>query len=176
MTATPAMKIKSKAAAFAPQKREEIEVAIEKIGVAQRERTRIQAEMNDELAVLKRDYEEKAKPFAEEISTLSKGVQAWCESHRDDLTRAGKVKTSSFTTGEVSWRITPPKVLVKGAEAVLDALRRFGLDRFIRTKEEINKEAILNEPEAVVAVKGVSITQSEEFVIKPFESQLEEVM
>jgi phage host-nuclease inhibitor protein Gam len=75
----------------------------------------------------------------------------------------------------VQWRLRPPKVVVKGLEAVLDKLRRMGLERFIRTKEEINKEAILAEPDAVKRVAGISIEQGEDFVIKPFETQLEEV-
>ena len=50
------------------------------------------------------------------------------------------------------------------------------LKRFIRTKEEINKEAILDEPEVVASVKGISITQKEDFVIVPFETELESVL
>ena len=38
-------------------------------------------------------------------------------------------------------------------------------------KEELNKEAILNEPEAVKGVAGLSIkTGVEDFVIQPFEN------
>ena len=44
-----------------------------------------------------------------------------------------------------------------------------------RQKEEINREAILNEPEAVASVPGIRIDQAEDFVIKPFEALLTEV-
>jgi phage host-nuclease inhibitor protein Gam len=63
-------------------------------------------------------------------------------------------------------------VRVTGAEAVLDVLRKLGLARFIREKEEVNKEAILNEPEAVSHVPGISISQGEDFVVVPFEAEL----
>lgn len=43
---------------------------------------------------------------------------------------------------------------VRGADAVLELLRSKGLIRFIRVKEEVNKEAILNEPEAVQGLPG----------------------
>ena len=47
---------------------------------------------------------------------------------------------------------------------------RLGLDRFIRTKQEINKEALLNEPEVAKGIAGITIkTGVEDFVIKPFE-------
>ena len=61
---------------------------------------------------------------------------------------------------------------VTGAEAVLDALRRMGLKRFIREKEEVNKDAILNEPAAVAHVPGIAISQGEDFVVVPFEAEL----
>lgn len=195
--AAPATKIKSKAAEFAPQTREEVAAAIEKIGIAQRERDRIQADMNDRLATIKKEFEEKAKPHGEEIESLSKGVQAWCESNRDDLTKKGKTKTATFTTGEVSWRATPPRVVLKAIDKVLEALKTFKLKQFIRTKEEVNKEAILEantlaaangpdekNPEVIKAakamkvlenIKGIQIAKDEDFVITPFEAELEKV-
>jgi len=63
-------------------------------------------------------------------------------------------------------------VRVTGVDAVLDFLRRLGLDRFIRRKEEINREAILNEPEAVACIPGITISQAEDFVVSPFEVEL----
>jgi phage host-nuclease inhibitor protein Gam len=158
-----------------PQNREDVSADIAELGVLQRERTRIQASMNDAMASIKAEYETMAEPVNEKIKTLSEGVSIWCAANRKLLTEGGKVKTHAFAAGEVRWRITPPKVVIRGAEAVLDALRRAGLTRFIRTKEEISKEAILAEPEAVAAVRGIGIEQKEEFVIVPFETQLEEV-
>ena len=43
----------------------------------------------------------------------------------------------------------PPSVSIRGADNVIELLRRLGFERFIRVKEEINKDAILNEKEAV---------------------------
>ena len=82
------------------------------------------------------------------------------------------MKTAAFTSGEVQWRLRPPSVSIKGKEAVLDLLRRLGLSRFIRTSEEINKEAILAEPAGVASVPGIAISQAEDFVIVPFQVEL----
>ena len=49
------------------------------------------------------------------------------------------------------------------------------LNRLIRVKEEVNKDAILAEPETVANIKGISITQREEFIVIPFETALESV-
>lgn len=168
-------RIKSQAApVFVPQTRDQVAEAIREIGSRQRELARLTADMNDELARVKEQWEALAEPHKKRVETLTQGVQIWCEANRDALTQGGKVKTAVFTTGEVAWRLRPPSVGVRGAEAVLDALRRLGLSRFIRTKEEVNKEAILNEPAAVQGVAGITINQGEDFVVTPFEAELAE--
>ncbi len=174
--ATKAARIKQEAAAFVPRDRDQVVEAIAEIGRRQRERERIQAAMNDRLASIKEKFEEEARPHNEEIQKLSEGVKLWCEGHRDELTQSGRTKTSNLSSGEISWRLRPPKVVTKAMEKVLEALRSLGLERFIRVKEELNKEAILTDPAAVEHVKGISISQGEDFIIKPFETKLEELV
>lgn len=171
----PNTRVKATAQTFACQTQDQAVQAIADIGRLQRDRDRIQASMNDEIAVIKQRYEMQAKPAAERITELATGVQTWCEANRDSLTNSGKVKTAALASGEVRWRTTPPSVGIKAMEKVIEALKSFKLDRFLRTKEEIDKTAILAEPEAVEHIKGISITQREEFVIVPFETSLEQV-
>lgn len=157
-----------------PQTRDQAALQIAAIGVDSRELTRLEADMNDAMAQLKERYETKAEPLRQRILANTQGVQTWAEANRDALTQGGKVKTASLPTGEVLWRTRPPSVRVTGADAVIDALFRLGLNRFVRTKDEVNKEAILNEPEAVKHVPGISISRGEDFVVVPFESSLSE--
>jgi phage host-nuclease inhibitor protein Gam len=173
----PATRLKQPAATFpVPQDKDAVVEAIAAIGRHQRERERIQAAMNDALAEVRQGFETQAAPHAEAIKGLSAGVQTWCEAHRDRLTQEGKVKTARLASGEVRWRTRPPSVSVRAVDTVLEALKRLHLTRFIRTKEEVNKEAILTEPEAVSHIKGITINQKEDFVIVPFETELEEVL
>jgi phage host-nuclease inhibitor protein Gam len=173
--ATPARKVKSTAARFpVPQSRDAVNEAIRRIGELSRERTRIETEMNDHVAALKESFEEQAQPLTAEIEGLREGVQVWCEAHRAQLC-PGATKTAPFPAGEVSWRVRPPKCVIRGVDAVLDLLKRMHLDRFIRTREEVNKEAILNDPEGVHGVPGISIEQGEDFIITPYETTLQEV-
>ena len=155
----------------------EVNAAIERIGHAQRERDLIETAMNAELAEIRARYEDQAAPHAEVIKVLRHAVQVYCEGNRADLTRGGK-KTYAFAAGEVSWRTRPPKVTVRGEGIVIATLKKLGLGRWIRTKEELDKNAILADPEAAALVEGVaglSISQGEDFVIKPFETKIEEV-
>lgn len=157
-----------------PQSRDEVIAHIAEIGVRGRELARLRAAMNDELARIKEGWEQRAAVENAAIEALSEGVQIWCEAHRATLTKNGKIKTARFASGEVAWRTRPPAVRLTGVGAVIDALARARLKRFLREKVEVNKEAILAEPEAVRDIPGIAIVQGEDFVITPFEAELAE--
>ncbi|HGU1528801.1 TPA: host-nuclease inhibitor Gam family protein [Escherichia coli] len=143
-----------------------------RIGDLQREAARLETEMNDAIAEITEKYASQIAPLKTSIETLSKGVQGWCEANRDELTNGGKVKTANLVTGDVSWRQRPPSVSIRGVDAVMETLERLGLQRFIRTKQEINKEAILLEPKAVAGVAGITVKSGiEDFSIIPFEQE-----
>lgn len=149
---------------------EQVQSAIKEIGDLSREHTRLTTEMNDKIGATSEQYAPQLKSLEKEIEPLQKAVQEYCEANRDELTEFGKTKTANFVTGEVQWRQRPPSVTIRGAESVLASLMRLGLDRFIRTKNEINKEALLNEPEVAKGIAGITVkTGVEDFVIKPFE-------
>ena len=147
--------------------------AIRALGDAQRELTRVETEINDQIAAITAGRKDEIEALKTRIDTLAGGIQTWCEAHRAELLDGGG-KEANLITGLVKWRQRPPSVSIRGTEAVLDALRRGGLERFIRTKEEPNKEAMLNEPAALAGVPGVSIVRGvEDFIITPFEAQTE---
>ncbi|GBL46252.1 putative host-nuclease inhibitor protein [Sulfuriferula multivorans] len=165
-------RIKAKASTYVPQSQDDCAADIRRIGDLSRELLRGTTAMNDEIAAITERYQPLLDTLKTQIEPLQAGVQTWCEAHRMELTRDGKVKSANFTTGEVQWRSRPPSVSVRGAEAVIEVLKRLGLARFVRTKEEINKDAILNEPAALQGVAGISINSGiEDFVITPFEAQ-----
>ena len=163
-------KIKSKAQAYAPQTLNDCAADIKKLGDLQRDFARYRADMNDEIGATTKRYQPKLESISERIETLQKGVQTYCEANRHSLTQEGKVKTANLITGEVNWRQRPPSVVIRGVDTVLETLERMGLTRFVRAKQEPNKEAMLNEPDAVRGIAGITIvTGVEDFVITPFE-------
>lgn len=169
----PKTRIKAKAQTNVPQTNGEAAADIRQIGDLQRQRLRVQAEMNDEIANVTQKHQPTLEALQLEITGLQEGVQVYCEANRADLTNGGKVKTANLITGEVQWRQRPPSVSIRGAESVIDTLKRLGLSLFVRTKEEVNKEAILNDPEKVKGVAGITVvTGVEDFVITPFEQEV----
>lgn len=167
-------RIKAAAQQWVAQTQDDVAASIRTIGDVNRDITRLQAAMNDEIAEVIQRYQALIAPQQERLTSLQQGVQTWCEAHRDTLTGGGKSKSYSFITGSVMWRMRPPSCTVRGAESVIDTLKRLRLARFIRIKEEVNKEAILNEPQAIAGVAGLSVlTGVEDFVIEPFEQTVE---
>ena len=163
---------------WVPADRDQVNEAIAEIGRCQRERERIQAQMNDRMANIKLIHEAAAKPHADRIRELAKGVQLWCEANRAALTRDGKVKFHEFATGVVKWRLTPWSVALNKVDEVLALIKAKGRkEDFIRTKEEVNKEALLDAREALASdpIKGIAFKQREEIAIIPHESKIEEV-
>lgn len=165
-------RLKTRAQIYVPQSKDEAAADIRKIGDLQRQLTRATTEMNDAIAQITQNFQPRVEAVREQLTTLQEGVQGYCEAHRLELTDGGKTKTANLITGEVQWRQRPPSVSVRGADNVIEMLKRLGLDRFIRAKEEINKEGILNEPGEVRGVAGLTvITGVEDFVITPFEQE-----
>lgn len=170
--ATHSPRLKTKAIAYVPQSRDDTAADIRKIGDLQRQLTRTSTEMNDAIAAITQNFQPRMDAIKEQLNLLQAGVQGYCEANRHALTDNGRIKTANLITGEVQWRQRPPSVSIRGQQVVLETLRRLGLERFIRTKEEVNKEAILNEPDEVRGVAGLNvITGVEDFVITPFEQE-----
>ncbi len=155
-----------------PQSREQAQSWIKELGDTQRKLGVVTAEMNDQLAEITDSYKPQINELTDKTKELQKGIQTWCEAHRDELTDS-KTKTANLVTGEVSWRQRPPSVSLRGIPSIIENLHTLGLERFIRVKEEPNKDAMLNEPEVASSVAGVTInTGVEDFVIKPFEQEV----
>lgn len=172
MSTAPKNKVKAKAAVYVPQSRDDCAADIRKLGDLQRQLARRTADMNDAIAAITAERQPLLDELKLQAEALATAVQTWCEANRDALTEGGKTKTANLVTGDVSWRTRPPACAVRGADAVIETLKRLGLQRFVRSRDEVNKEAILNEPDAVRGVAGISIvTGVEDFSITPFEQE-----
>jgi phage host-nuclease inhibitor protein Gam len=161
-----------------PQDDSEARSAIREIGELNRDVMRLEAEMNDKIAALQQEYGEKVAPLRGTITVKTDGLKMFCEVNRDRLTGGGKVKFARFATGQISWRSRPAKVTIRGADDVLAAIKAVGLAaKFIRTKEEINKEAMLDDRVTAGMIRGVSIgSEGEDFIVEPFETELAEAV
>lgn len=164
-----AKKQKAKAAGFVCQSKDQTIESIRALGDAQRELTRLETEINDQVAEITAARKEEIDALRTLIETLTSGIHTWCEAHRAELCASGG-KTANLITGEVAWRQRPPSVSIRAVDKVMETLRALGLSRFIRNKEEPNKEAMLADPKSVSGIAGINIvTGVEDFAVTPFE-------
>lgn len=155
-------------AADAPQSMAQVQSDIRTIGDLQREHTRLLTELNDYIADRTDKMAPQLKALSEQIIAKQRGVQTWCEVHREEI--CGKGKTANLVTGEVSWRTRPPSVRVAGEDAVIAWLYQNGHADLVRTKEAINKDAILNLGKEAPKIPGITIVSGvEDFCVAPFE-------
>lgn len=163
-------KAKAKALTRVPQDREGAVWAVGRIGTLRREIATRKAAADEQVRIIGEKVEEALAPLAEELRDHEAGLQAWCEANRVQLTNGGKVKFADFGTGRISWRMRPQKVTIRGVEAVIEGCKRLGLTRFLRVKEEINKDAMLADADTARTVAGVTIvSEGEDFVVEPAE-------
>lgn len=163
---------KALALAYACQTKDQTMDAIRTLGDTQRELTRIETEMNDAIAEITSARKTEIEVMKTRIEALVNGIQTWCEANRAELCKNGS-KTANLITGEVSWRQRPPSISIRAVDKVLETLKALKLDRFIRTKEEPNKEAMLADPKTVQGIAGVTInTGVEDFAVTPFEQEV----
>lgn len=167
-------KAKAKAkAAPAAQSRDEVVQLIGRMGDLSRQMAREEADYGDKAARLKTAYEARVEPLSAEFEAAQAKVQGWCEANRAAITREGKVKFAKFTTGEVKWRARPASVKIRGMDAVITLLKAPELRHFLREKFEVNRDALLADPDAANAIPGVSVSsEGEDFVVEPHNPEL----
>lgn len=158
-----------------PQSIEEVDGMVAQIGELQREVQSIEISMNQQIEAIKVQCGSQADLRKQAIAELMKSIQPYMEVNRDNLTDGGKTKTVKLRSGTISWRLTPKAVTVRGVEQVISRFKQLGLTQYLRVKTEIDKQSILANPDQALAVEGVKLTQREEFVVTPSESQAEVV-
>ncbi len=162
-----------------PQSRADAAREIATLGKLRNQIDRAKAKADTRIATIETALADELAPLVDEQKERVKNLHAYCAANRQELTDQGKTKTVAFETGEVKWRNTPKKVTLSKIADIIPRLRTAGLSKFLRTKEEIDKEAILKDEasrEQASAIKGITISSREEFAIKPNETAVEEVL
>lgn len=160
-----------------PQNQEEANNYIADIGIAQRKRDKLKASMNDKIEKIRTEYASQVKVLNDDIKDKTEGLSIWAAANRSELTKGGRVKFAKLAMGEINWRKLPARVNIRGKEKVIEVCKSLGLEKFIRVKEDINKEAMRDDMEAAMAITGVSIgSDGEQFVVKPNETEIEEAI
>lgn len=135
------------------------------------------AEMEKEITKIRDEYAEWINRLNTDVEQAFADVQAWAEANPAEF---GKKKSIETVHGTLGFRTGQPqlKLLVKklGWQNVLDRIKSFKLEKlYIRSSEEVNKEALLNDRDAqslvatgkviTIADLGVKAVQEETFYV-----------
>jgi phage host-nuclease inhibitor protein Gam len=116
---------------------------------------------------IRRALEPQRRKLEGELQELVLGLLKYATQHRERLTEGGKVKTVIWPAGKLQWRLTPRSVRLSDVAKVLAELKKRRLTRYIRVKEEIDRNALLAEEEIASRIPGVEFVQYEQFIVQP---------
>ncbi len=138
------------------------------IGGAQVQLSRLKASLDVAVAQANLAYETAAAPLRTAITTDTELLRGYFDANRSTLL-TGTKKSVALSTGMIGLKKTTAKVVVADVDALLTLLEQDRkLRRFIRTKSEIDRAALLAEPKVAATIKGVSIEGGEDaFFVKP---------
>ena len=120
---------------------------------------RAEALMNDQITEIKKAYEEKVSPLADENKDLEKQIELFTKSHIHEFTDK---KTRELTYGRVGFRKVS-EIVTRNIKAIIGACRQHGMDDCIRISEKLDKEALEKYNDAALEAVGAHRKESEKY-------------
>jgi phage host-nuclease inhibitor protein Gam len=102
-----------------------------------------------------------------EITVIFESIFRFAQENKIALTNHNRIRTVKLLTGKFGWRESPSSIHITNKKTVMESIQKLGLKNFIRYEPEIDKEAMLKEPDVAKTINGVSIKKPEMFFIKP---------
>lgn len=147
---------------------EDVNLAMRDIGLWQRDLDAIDTQANKEIAEIKTKASKAGEPLRDKISATVAKIQAFAEYNKDDYFVDRKSVDLSF--GTMGWRKSTSISIKK--TTTLELLKKLKLDKYIRVKEEPNKETMAElDDDTLASVDAVRKVKNDFFV----EAKTEEV-
>lgn len=141
----------------------------------------IQAKIAEEEARLNRIEQEARQEFKQRTEAiyarkeeLERILEEFCVRNKYEFE---KIRTRELVHGIIGFRTNPPKVALLNRKynvnTVIELLKKLKMSRFIRVKEDIDKESIISEylakeiDDVKLASVGLKIDQAETFICEP---------
>jgi phage host-nuclease inhibitor protein Gam len=128
---------------------QEADEALLQIGRLDREIEAHEAAAQKYIESIKEDLIQRVKPRQEIKAALEMQLQAFCEARREEM----KGKSRKLNFGTVSFRQST-RIVIRGVQACIAALKSLNLHDFIRVKESPDKDKMKDLDDAVLAKVG----------------------
>jgi phage host-nuclease inhibitor protein Gam len=152
---------------------EEVDQSLLRLGQVEAFVQKREAEMNEKIQLLRDGFDRTTSAPRTETKLLQDEIEAFCILHKDEFEKS---RSKDLVHGSVSFRVGNPSVAALNRKysfkTIIELLKRLGLAKlYLRTKEEIDKEAILADYAAKkisddkLAAAGIKVDQKESFNI-----------
>lgn len=151
---------------------DEVDNALAHIAARRRQVAIVETGMNEKIDKIKQDAAEECEPALQEIVILEQAILRYAEAQKATL--FGTRKSLALTFGIIGYRASSKlKTLAKWTwERVLQTLRDNEYRKYIRVKEDVDKEALRELPPELLAKIGVKIVQEDVFYYELEEQEL----
>ncbi|MBU1096872.1 MAG: host-nuclease inhibitor Gam family protein [Bacteroidetes bacterium] len=129
-----------------------------------------EADMNNKIQKIKDKFDEETKEARASKELLEKELSAFCLLNKSEFQ---KNRTKTLLFGKVGFRTTPPKVTQLNRKytvaTTIELLKKIFTGKFLRTKEEMDKEALLAAyacgelTDDKLAAVGLKVDQEDQF-------------
>ncbi len=143
--------------------------------------SKAEANMNAKMQALRQKFDEETQDDRAKAEFIEKEIEQYCIINHAKFDRQ---RTIELTHGSIGFRTNPPKVnqLNKkySVQTSLELIKRIFTGKYLRTKEEIDKEAILTDyatkaiTDEQIAGVGLRIDQGEKFFCEPKWEEIQE--
>lgn len=143
---------------------EQANVMLAEIAERQRGIDLIKAGLNEKIDGLKTQAEAECAPLLQEMEEREQALARFAEAHKESLFNKPKSRELSF--GELGFRSSTSTVLLNRKwnwGMVVEALKQKRLGKYIRTKQEVDKEAVRALSEKKLAAVGLKVKEVDAF-------------
>ncbi len=151
---------------------EDVDACLKAMSDAENQLSVITAEMNAAIAQAKKEAEEKAAEYKEQIKQNEGKIKEFTTIRKEDL----KGKSKQLTFGTVGFRQSTKLLLPSDTAEVILKLRENGMADCINVKETINKDTVKSYPEEDILRIGGYLQRSDTFWYETDKDTLAEAM
>lgn len=142
---------------------DEVNEAMKRLAELNIQKKTLENEQNRQIDEIKKATSLKADEVIKEIKSVEKDIMRFAEQNRAEFT---KKRTKVLTFGKIAFRYTK-SVWCGNVPAAVKALKSYALEKYLRIKEELNKELLLEADPMILGKCGIIIKAEDKICVEP---------
>lgn len=142
---------------------DEVNEAMKRLAELNIQKKTLETEQNRQIDEIKKETSLKADVIIKDIISVEKDIIRFAEQNRAEFT---KKRTKVLTFGKISFRYSK-RVSCSNAQTAIKALKSFAMDKYIRIKEKLNKELLIEADPMILGKCGILIKAEDKICVEP---------